>query len=71
MIAAGIAIADPHFDANYQGDQGALGRHLLYESGNDPWRLMFWARLPVIVLTLLFGLVVFAFARELVGPARG
>jgi hypothetical protein len=32
---------------------------------------MFWARLPVIVLTLLFGLVVFAFARELVGPARG
>jgi hypothetical protein len=71
VIAAGIAIADPHFDADYQGDQGALGRHLLYESGNDPWRLMFWARLPVIVLTLLFGLVVFAFARELVGPARG
>ncbi|WP_043662331.1 ArnT family glycosyltransferase [Streptomyces xylophagus] len=71
VIAAGIALADPHFDADYQGDQGELGRHLLYESGNDPWRLMFWARLPVIVLTLLFGLVVFAFARELVGAARG
>lgn len=70
-IAAGIALADPHFDAAYKGDQGQLGRHLLYESGNDPWRLMFWARLPVIVLTLLFGLVVFAFARELVGAARG
>ncbi|MET7489323.1 phospholipid carrier-dependent glycosyltransferase [Streptomyces sp. NPDC005538] len=70
-IAAGIALADPHFDADYKGDQGQLGRHLLYESGNDPWRLMFWARLPVIVLTLLFGLVVFAFARELVGAARG
>ncbi|MFJ9896385.1 ArnT family glycosyltransferase [Streptomyces sp. NPDC091280] len=71
VIAAGIALADPHFDADYRGDQGELGRHLLYESGNDPWRLMFWARLPVIVLTLLFGLVVFAFARELVGAARG
>ncbi|MFE2416053.1 ArnT family glycosyltransferase [Streptomyces hokutonensis] len=71
VIAAGIALADPHFDASYKGDQGELGRHLLYESGNDPWRLMFWARLPVIVLTLLFGLVVFAFARELVGAARG
>jgi len=71
VIAAGIALADPHFDAHYKGDQGELGRHLLYESGNDPWRLMFWARLPVIVLTLLFGLVVFAFARELVGAARG
>ncbi|MEV6485906.1 phospholipid carrier-dependent glycosyltransferase [Streptomyces sp. NPDC051576] len=70
-IAAGIALADPHFDADYKGDQGQLGRHLLYESGNHPWRLMFWARLPVIVLTLLFGLVVFAFARELVGAARG
>jgi hypothetical protein len=71
VIAAGIALADPHFDTSYKGDQGQLGRHLLYESGNDPWRLMFWARLPEIVLTLLFGLVVFAFARELVGPARG
>nr|WSY49509.1 phospholipid carrier-dependent glycosyltransferase [Streptomyces sp. NBC_00886] len=71
VIAAGITLADPHFDASYKGDQGQLGRHLLYESGNDPWRLMFWARLPVIVLTLLFGLVVFAFARELVGPVRG
>jgi 4-amino-4-deoxy-L-arabinose transferase-like glycosyltransferase len=32
---------------------------------------MFWARLPVIVLTLLFGLVVFTFARELAGTAAG
>ena len=36
-----------------------------------PWRLMLWARLPVIVLTLLFGLVVFAFARDLAGPVGG
>ncbi|GHH94170.1 hypothetical protein GCM10017779_46270 [Streptomyces capillispiralis] len=67
VIATGTAVADPHLDAGFRGDQGALGRRLLYESGNDPWRLMFWARLPVIVLTLLFGLVVFAFARELAG----
>ncbi|MFE1753310.1 phospholipid carrier-dependent glycosyltransferase [Streptomyces anandii] len=72
LIAAGVAAADPHIDAafrDFKGDQGALGRHLLYESGNDPWRLMLWARLPVIALTLLFGLVVFAFARELTGAA--
>ncbi|MFC5239966.1 phospholipid carrier-dependent glycosyltransferase [Streptomyces atrovirens] len=66
VIAAGVAVADPHLDPGFDGDQGELGRRLLYGSGNDPWRLMFWARLPVIVLTLLFGLVVFAFAR---GPA--
>ena len=71
VIAVGVAVAGPHVDTSYQGDQGQFGRHLLYESGNDPWRLMFWARLPMIVLTLLFGLVVFAFARELAGAAAG
>ncbi|MFC8433979.1 ArnT family glycosyltransferase [Streptomyces sp. NPDC057253] len=71
VIAAGVAIADPHVDTAFDGPQIDLGPHLLYESGNDPWRLMFWARLPVIVLTLLFALVVFAFARELAGTAAG
>ncbi|MFD9003571.1 ArnT family glycosyltransferase [Streptomyces sp. NPDC059582] len=70
VIAVGVALADPHVDTSFTGDQGRFGRHLLYESGNDPWRLMLWARLPVIALTLLFGLVVFGFARELAG-ARG
>jgi hypothetical protein len=71
VIAAGVAVARPHYDASFTGDQGRLGRHLLYESGNDPWRVMLWARLPVIVLTLLFGLVVFAFGRDLAGAAGG
>ncbi|MFE7856743.1 phospholipid carrier-dependent glycosyltransferase [Streptomyces sp. NPDC057403] len=71
VVAVGVAVADPHVDTAYRGDQSAYARHLLYESGNDPWRLMFWARLPMIVLTLLFGLVVFAFAREVAGAAAG
>ncbi|WP_405887310.1 glycosyltransferase family 39 protein [Streptomyces sp. NBC_01136] len=71
IIASGLVFAHPHLDAHFTGDQTALGRRLLYESGNDPWRVMLWARLPVIVLTLLFGLVVFAFARELVGGVGG
>jgi 4-amino-4-deoxy-L-arabinose transferase-like glycosyltransferase len=71
VIAVGVAIADPHVDTAFDGPQIDLGPHLLYESGNDPWQLMFWGRLPVIVLTLLFGLVVFTFARELAGTAAG
>ncbi|MFF1299584.1 MULTISPECIES: phospholipid carrier-dependent glycosyltransferase [unclassified Streptomyces] len=71
VIAVGVALADPRYDPSFSGDQGQVGRHLLYESGNDPWQVMLWARLPVIVLTLAFGLVVFAFARELAGPAGG
>lgn len=71
VIGAGVALARPHVDTSFRGDQGQVGRHLLYESGNDPGRLLLWARLPVIVLTLLSGLVVFAFARDLAGRAGG
>jgi 4-amino-4-deoxy-L-arabinose transferase-like glycosyltransferase len=67
IIGSGLLFAHPHLDPAFEGDQTELGRRVLYESGNDPWRVMFWARLPVIVLTLLFGLVVLSFARELVG----
>ncbi|MFI6491538.1 glycosyltransferase family 39 protein [Streptomyces sp. NPDC050564] len=71
IIGSGLVFAHPHLDAGFTGDQTALGRRLLYESGNDPGQVMLWARLPVIVLTLLFGLVVLAFARELVGSVGG
>ncbi|MEU0791124.1 phospholipid carrier-dependent glycosyltransferase [Amycolatopsis sp. NPDC005961] len=71
IIATGLAFTGAHLDPGFTGDQTQLGRHVLYESGDDPGRLMLAARLPVIVLTLLFGLVVFAFARELTGPAGG
>ncbi|PRY32292.1 dolichyl-phosphate-mannose-protein mannosyltransferase [Pseudosporangium ferrugineum] len=71
LMAAGLAFASPRLDPAFRGDQGELGRHVLYEAGNDPYRLMFLARLPMIVLTLLFGLVVFAFARDLTGAAGG
>jgi MFS family permease len=71
IIATGLAFAGAHLDPAFTGDQTQLGRRVLYESGADPGRLLLAARLPVIVLTLLFGLVVFAFARDLTGPAGG
>jgi 4-amino-4-deoxy-L-arabinose transferase-like glycosyltransferase len=71
VIGAGLGLAQPRLDPTGADSQSALGRRLLYESGNDPGRLMLFARLPVIALTLLFGLVVFGFARDLAGPAGG
>jgi 4-amino-4-deoxy-L-arabinose transferase-like glycosyltransferase len=71
IMAAGLTFAQPRLGPAFRGNQGELGRHVLYEAGNDPYRLMFLARLPIILLTLLFGLVVFAFARDLAGPAAG
>ncbi|WP_235921320.1 ArnT family glycosyltransferase [Lentzea tibetensis] len=71
IIATGLAFADARLDSAFVGDQTQLGRHVLYESGNDPGRLMLLARLPMIVLTLLFGLVVLKFAGDLVGRVGG
>ncbi|GAA4591235.1 phospholipid carrier-dependent glycosyltransferase [Actinoplanes octamycinicus] len=72
ILATGLAFAGvARLDPAYPGSQTALGRHLLYESGNNPFRVLLAARLPVILLTLLFGLVVLAFARDLAGPVGG
>jgi hypothetical protein len=71
IMGAGLWFAHPKLDPHFAGDQWALGEQVLYHSGNDPWRLMFLARLPIIVLTLLFGLVVFAFARDVAGTKAG
>jgi hypothetical protein len=71
IIAAGTAFAGPALDPGYPGNQTRLGRHLLYENGNNPFQVMLYARLPIILLTLLFGLVVLAFARDLAGPVGG
>nr|WP_296068464.1 glycosyltransferase family 39 protein [uncultured Actinoplanes sp.] len=70
-MAVGLAFGDAKLDPGFRGDQTLLGRHLLYETGNNPFRLMLAARLPIILLTLLFGLVVFFFARDIAGPWTG
>ncbi|RKS73058.1 dolichyl-phosphate-mannose-protein mannosyltransferase [Actinomadura pelletieri DSM 43383] len=71
LIGAGPVLAGTHLNAAFTGTEQEVGRHLLYESGNDVQRVLLAARLPVIVLTLLFGLVVFAFARDLTGRRVG
>jgi hypothetical protein len=71
IMATGLAFADARIDSDFKGTQWRLGRDVLYQQGNDAQRLLLLARLPMIVLTLLFGLVVFAFARDLAGPVAG
>ena len=78
IMEAGLAFTHPRLDPAYVAPRGSYGamqravsRHLMYESGNDPQRLLLAARLPMILLTLLFGFVVFAFATDLAGPVGG
>ncbi len=49
-------------DINGQWDAGAK---FLYESGNDADKIIFWARVFPILLTLLLGVYVFKWAREI------
>jgi hypothetical protein len=68
IMELGLAFVHPAMPAVLPAKQTTLGGDLLYRWGNDPGQVMLAARLPMIILTLLFGLVVFAFARDLVGP---
>jgi hypothetical protein len=51
--------------------QWEAGRSLLYHSGNDADRILFWSRLPIILLSLILGLFIFKWTRELAGIAAG
>ena len=71
LMTAGLA--NTHIDVgDHAGlSQWTLGPQILFQEGNDAQQMIYLARLPLIILTLLFGLVVFAFARDLVGPVGG
>ena len=47
--------------------QWRIGAQFLYESGNDAERLVFWARLGPVLLTLLTTVLIFFFARRFLG----
>lgn len=51
--------------------QWAAGRHLLYEAGNNPDKIIFWARIPIILLSIILGLFLFKWGKELAGTSAG
>lgn len=73
----------PHFDVSGQAfwdgsmpgkwDEGqwAAGKYLLYQAGNDPDQIIFWARFPIVLLSLIFGLFIFKWGKELAGTMAG
>lgn len=46
-------------------------RNFLNYQGNNPDQIIFWSRLPMVLLTLFFGLCVFLLARQLFGVVTG
>lgn len=49
---------------NNINDQWTIGAQFLYESGNDPDKILFWGRLGPILIMLLLGFYIFKWARE-------
>lgn len=51
--------------------QWSFGADFLYRSGNDADKIIFWSRIPMILLGLLLGFYVFKWTRELYGRRAG
>lgn len=56
----------PHWTNDVNG-QWDFGREFLYDAGNNPDRIIFWARIPIMILALLTGWLLFAFTRRRFG----
>ncbi|OGF63270.1 hypothetical protein A2926_03595 [Candidatus Giovannonibacteria bacterium RIFCSPLOWO2_01_FULL_44_40] len=64
---------------NVNDRQWATGNYLLYEAGNDAdppanWRagqILFWARLPMILLTIIFSWILFLWVKNRYGNGVG
>jgi hypothetical protein len=70
VMATGLVFARARFDDSIASEWN-FGTSVLYLQHNNAQHLLFLARLPMIILTMLFGLVVFLFARDLAGPVGG
>lgn len=55
-------------DVNGQWD---AGHDLLWQEGNNADQVIFWARVPVVLLSLLFGLFIFKWGKEFSGVLGG
>ncbi len=73
MAALPLLALRPSIDTTDQiwktADEGAFGFRFLY--ANDADRLLFWSRLPMVLLATLGALITFLWARDLFGDAAG
>ena len=74
-----LLLAQPHFPihdfvrlpGSASVDISRTGVRFLYEMGNDPQDILFLERLSIVFLTILLGLAIFLFSRELCGKWGG
>ncbi|MEI8143383.1 MAG: glycosyltransferase family 39 protein [Candidatus Berkelbacteria bacterium] len=52
-------------------NQWEAGWYMLYNAGNDPKQILFWSRLPMMLLMVVLGIFLFKWAVELFGRKVG
>jgi 4-amino-4-deoxy-L-arabinose transferase-like glycosyltransferase len=55
---------DPAWKDNVN-DQWTLGNIFLYHSGNDADKMLFWGRIPIVILMLITGWIIFKWTNEI------
>jgi hypothetical protein len=77
LAGVSLLMLHPNFPTNVKpwtediNGQWDMGRIFLYDAGNNPDQILLWARLPMMLLALLFGWMLFAWARKRYGPKVG
>ncbi len=75
IAAAPVMFLNPELDLAHPAwqlesfDQWIVGFDFMYRNGAD--RLLFWGRMPILVLSLFLALFVFVWARQLYGISAG
>ena len=63
-----LPLNKPYSDWSWDGiNQWEQGWYFLYKAGNNPDQILFWSRLPIILLMLATGLILFFWAKKLYG----
>ncbi len=79
LAALPLLFLHPKFDTTQafwnkedaDASQWDAGKSFLFGSGNNADQIIFWARLPIILIALVFGLFIFKWTKELAGTAAG
>lgn len=79
LSALPLLFMQPKFDTTQDfwtkddadASQWNAGKSFLFGSGNDPDQIIFWSRLPIILLSLILGLFIFKWAHKMAGITAG
>jgi hypothetical protein len=79
LTAIPLLFIHPNFDItqnfwttdNADASQWNAGKYFLFGAGNNADQIIFWSRLPIVLLSLVFGLFIFKWTREMAGITAG